>query len=405
MPSVDLTNRVTGQARAPGPAPLKTPGPATRPAHALPMAPGQIVATANGEPALTAYERQNLERIGWQPGMNIPENIADVAAAIKAAEASQPMEPPVPLDTPVTKLETVDISQLDPSSRAEVLRKIREVQGVHRAAAPAPAVEAPSIASQAIPGYRHPDPNYRPSVPSAPYRAQPQRAQADPEVEVDVAPPFVPLATPTVVPPEPPKAEPEGVSDTGGDTKNCPHCGWDFTQPTIEEPSYVEKQSFLQSILGQKSFLREYSLFGGSLKVVFRTLTTAEVDKIYAQVLGESKNGELPTMLDYWEKINRYRLYLQVFRLEVPNVKVHDLPEGFTEETNPHAASHWKVNLAGPEDTGLPAVADYVAKEVLGVESVHRCVQTQCTRFNRLVSRLEALMDNSDFWHKTKEQS
>lgn len=405
----DLKSRVTGGASQPKP-PMKTPAPAAgRPIRSLPMAPGQIIPTATGEPALTAFERASLEKRGWKAGQPIPDSIQELASVIRAEEAAQPLPPPVPLDTPPAAFETVDISQLDPSSRAEVMRKISEVSKGSKSPPQAVPVESPTIASQAV--YRQVNPYYQP--------ATPQQPEVDPEVIVDVpsrqtmTPPAA-VQAPVAPPPaakevvEAPAAEiPEDHSDESiGHPTNCPHCRWDLSQPDIPEPSYADKQSFLHAVLGQKPFMKTYDIFAGALQVTFRTLTTKEVDKIYFQTLQESKSGQLQTSLDYWERINRYRLYLQILKLDAPGVRLQTLPEGFTVETNPHAGSHWKIeDNKDPNYTGLLLVENYVLKEVLGTEMLLRCVQNTCQGFNRLVSKLEALMDDSDFWKKTEEQS
>lgn len=408
--NVDLTARVTGKAPTPPrkPAPFKTPAPAQAVAKALPLRQGQALAGSGG-PLLTEFERATLSQIGWRPGQPIPPNVAEQVAAIRAETDAEPLASPVPEGTTIEPLESVDISQMEPGARAEVLRKLGEVQRLHRPAATAD--EDVTIASQAIPGMRPITPPIMPNpaaFPQAPATPPPIKRppQLDPEIEVDVAPASPPAQVPeaqAALPAE--EDEPDMESGADQMVHDCPHCGWDLTKPDIPDPTYADKQAFLQSILGQRPFIKQYSLFGGTLKIVFRTLTTKELDTIYAQVLQESRAGEIPSTMDYWEKINRYRLYLQIQRLEVAGGIV-ELPEGFTRETNPHAGSHWQLPKSeDPKFTGLTLVDAYINKEVLQTETMQRCVQNTCGQFNRLVSKLEALMDNSDFWRKTEEQS
>jgi hypothetical protein len=172
----------------------------------------------------------------------------------------------------------------------------------------------------------------------------------------------------------------------------------------VPEPSDSEKQSFLQSILGRRSFIKEYELLGGALKVRFRTLTTREIDTVYQQVDYERGRGEIVSREDYWERINRYRLYLQTCRLE-SNTFLEDLPDGYSEAANPRAEAYWRFAEPPPGATGLPAIEEYFMTTIFPTEQLHRSVQATCGRFNRLVARLEALVDNSDFWKPTGSRS
>jgi len=309
--------------------------------------------------------------------------------------------------------------------------------------APAQATRTPmneagavSVASQAVPGWTDPNnPGYTPTVPNplaqgnpgvVPQVAPPEAANQPPMVPaqgaVEMNMPAQPAAQPATAPPvaepvmaQPDTAQPEKPTtpiaepdDMGlGDMlQECPHCGWDLSAPAIPEPSYGEKQAFLQSILGQKPFLKDYVLLGGAVRARFRTLTTPEIDTVFKQVLWERQQGMIATVEDYWEKINRYRLYLQLSRLEgkQPEGFLHDLPDGYTREANPGAVSFWKFECP-PEQTGLPLIENWLIANVLRTESLQRVINNQCSQFNRLVARLEALVDNSDFWSKTAEQS
>lgn len=188
--------------------------------------------------------------------------------------------------------------------------------------------------------------------------------------------------------------------------KECPHCGWDMSLPVIAEPTYDEKMGFLHSVLGQKTFTHQYDMFGGKVVVRFRTLTTKEMDVVYNQVFLERDDGIITTIQDYWEKVNRYRLYLQLTYLAaVDGSFTYNLPDGYSEGTNPHALEHHDFKPSNPDRSYLPEIEQHILEEVLRTETIQRSVNTLCARFNRLVSKLEAMIDDSDFWEATKEQS
>ena len=242
-----------------------------------------------------------------------------------------------------------------------------------------------------------------------------------PALEIEETPPPVADAVPessTPPPPPPPlvdaEAEEEEVqadipADSTGSNppmQTCPHCNWDMSLPVIAEPTYDEKMGFLHSVLGQKTFTHQYEIFGGKVVVRFRTLTTKEMDIIYQQVFAERETGEITTIQDYWEKVNRYKLYLQLTYLAaVDGSFTHSLPEGYSPESNPHATEYHKFKPANPDHTYLPEIENHVLEEVLRTETIQRSVNTICARFNRLVAKLEAMIDNSDFWNATEEQS
>ena len=201
--------------------------------------------------------------------------------------------------------------------------------------------------------------------------------------------------------------EEEGnLTGSQAELQNCPHCGWDMSIPGTAEPTYDEKMGFLHSVLGQKAFTHQYELFAGKVVVRFRTLTTKEMDVVYNQVFREREDGEVTTIQDYWEKVNRYRLYLQLTYLSATDGSfTHTLPDGYSLESNLHAESYYDFKPANPDNSYLPEIEQHVLKEVLRTESIQRAINTMCARFNRLVAKLEAMIDNSDFWEATKEQS
>jgi hypothetical protein len=208
------------------------------------------------------------------------------------------------------------------------------------------------------------------------------------------------------------QAEATSASDMGTDKvmSECPHCRWPLDVPDIPEPDYADKLSFLHAILGEKSYEKSILLLGKQLEVVFRSLTTKEMDAIYRQASMERTSGALASPLDFFERINRLRMYLQLKSLRSVGFH-HDLPEGLSNETNSLATSFWAdtevaaITELGPEATGLTQVEHYMLTSVLPTEMLNHIVFNACNQFNRTVAKLEAMVDNADFWQETESQA
>ncbi len=196
---------------------------------------------------------------------------------------------------------------------------------------------------------------------------------------------------------------PVGEAGEQSQLTNCPHCSWDLSMPALVEPEHEEKLAFLHSVLGQKPFAKQYEMFGGQVVVRFRTLNTKEMDVIYRTVFKQREKGEILTAQDYWEKVNRYRLYLQLTYLaSVDGSFTHSLPDAYSEDTNPHGTKFWEFDSYETEVGYLDNIEDKILTEVLRTETIQRSIANYCARFNRLVSKLEVMVDNADFWKETE---
>lgn len=188
----------------------------------------------------------------------------------------------------------------------------------------------------------------------------------------------------------------------------CQNCGWNLDVPSTPEPEHKDKIAFLQAVLGQKVFSKKYSLFGGELKVSFRTLTIKEIDALYTEAFKAEKAGLIATTADYYEYLNRLRLYLQISSLSAPSSSLHiSLPEGLSKETHPDVNTYWTKFL--PELTEdqslLSAISEYVVGKVLKTEHLQRVITHECNNFNKLVAKLEVCVDNKDFWKEIEQPS
>ena len=433
----DLMARVTGQ-KKPGQPPkmMQTPPPAHMPGVKgnPPLPQGRAVAQRRPS-SLTPEERAKLESIGWDDSMPIPKNMAQLFDQIQSEKLAETDEAnlPLPVDPRTPKMkppEDVPIDKLD-AAKKEKLRKVLTGQ------VEAEAEEELDRASQNRMAHM---PHGLQTAYQMVAGAQPRSTRLpEPEIEVDVEagkkPPTAktPPKEFTVVeddgpdpedfnPPPPPNAPqankaatigPDVTATTetgagGNGPAHCPHCMWDLRLPDVPEPPYHKKISFLHAILGQKCYTDEAELFGGSVVATFRALTTKEIDVVYKQAYRDREMGRAPTEMDFWERVNRYRLFLQLQGLRTTTVEkgfVHDLPDGLSEEANPMATSFWKLNEPPPNETVLPEIEAFIIKNVLKTEAIFRVVNAACNQFNRLVAKMEAMVDNSDFWKPTEVQS
>lgn len=238
----------------------------------------------------------------------------------------------------------------------------------------------------------------------------PELVQRSTEIEV------IPEAEPPPMAEEEPEVTPEEDEDDsvpGLSTVNnmCVQCGWDQSIPVIAEPEHKDKIAFLQAVIGQKVFSKRYTMFGNMLRVTFRTLTIKEIDSLYQETFRAQKEGIIVTTADYYEYLNRLRLYLQISSLSATSSALHiKLPEGLTVETHPEVKSYWdtflkKENRLDPEKSLVQQISEYVVTEVLKTEHLQRTVTHECNKFNRLVAKLEACVDNSDFWKEIEQPS
>jgi hypothetical protein len=419
MSSIDLRDRVTGKNRgmystppaaAPtpsGPPPGRTIVPSVssdRPANALPMGTGAVVDAAG------------------RPVQRVPQHVAAESATLQA-EARKRLDVQPPLGYKGVQIgQTVDYNELSPEHQASIQASIYEMSAgdqpgyvpplaraqpqparpqARPSMAPVPVPEAPNFGQARIPGWRPP---VAPSLPVGdgatmgnvdPALADLHQRQNAPPREEPV------IEFDTVHPPQPEASQFESMQPEKLKT-HCDHCGWPFNEPDIPEPSIEERQTFLHATLGIMPYTRTYSLANDAIQVTFRTLTIKEVDLIYRQAMLDASKNRFASGFNFIDQVNRYRLFLQL--RQITGALKFDLPEGYDRVVNPDAKSIWEGEPE-PGETNLPQIEDYILTQILKTESLMRIVHNECMRFNRLVSRLEALMDNADFWKPIGQQS
>lgn len=73
-----------------------------------------------------------------------------------------------------------------------------------------------------------------------------------------------------------------------GHNTHCPRCSWPVDTKVEHQPTDEDIQSFLESVCAGDLFYKEYDIYGGRLKVKFRTRYSCEMDAIREHVTSES---------------------------------------------------------------------------------------------------------------------
>jgi len=407
----ELEARATGRQQVPKPASPLPPGVTGNP----PLPVGKPVGREIGpvDPSsLTDAERDAIIAAGWDADVPLPSTPDGLKRLQQLIEDANSAEVPLEIgNRPPLQVETVDINKLPETKRKEFLAKLEGIthQEVTQAAASRASagkqtnfeggVQARGVTGDAIRAFKE----------KAAAQIATEKGQPAPSEEA------IPVGVPGVSGSRDPVGAPGNAvaSETGADAKFaiCPHCGWDQARPSIAEPSQADKMAFLHCLLGEKPFVKEYKLYGGAVTVVFRTLAPRELEVIYKQAYRDRQQGKLPEEVDYYERLNRYRLLLQVASFSGTGAGGfhRDLPDGYSPATNPQAAKVWlsadEEKEIGLEETGLPDVEKYMVDNVLRSEQVFVAVNSACNQFNRLVAKMEANAENSDFWSATGEPS
>lgn len=340
-----------------------SPAPSAGAAPGMPLPAGKIVGFL-GPDDLTDEERAAMGSIGWTTDVPLPKDPEALKKIRAAAEklANEPIPLPVDPRTPPLVVETIDIKDATQEQKAKFSQVVSEATLEAEARRRREVAEARKPAVEGLAA------------------AQQLASQAAESMFRD---------TPTA--PQPP----ENQTGAAAGLSHCPNCNHDLSQSVDVEPSDQDKTAFLHTVLGGRPFVKEYTLMGGNLRLTFRGLTVKELEEVYKQASKDVKDGKISATVDHYEQLNRYRFCLQLSSVEtVQPPSLRDLPDGFSKETNKNATAFW-------EDSDLPTIENWLSENVLMSESLYRMAHVACANFNRLATKMEAMVDNSDFWKLT----
>ena len=308
---------------------------------------------------LLPSERETLKKFGWKEGEPIPVNMAELLAQ-GAPQAPSGVE--LPASSPAA--ERIPLSPGQVAQGTDVLADARDALEHTKAMSSMEADESVQRAMAVAAGQSPADVAIVDDTKEATYDG------GEPKSEVGFEPPLL----------------------------RCPRCEWDLKVRDPVEVTDGDKQRFLQAILGQVPIRKSFSVLGGAVKIVYRSLTPDELDMCFEQAYTERRQGRYQSPDAYFELINRYRLSLQLVRIESQEVN-HNFPTDIPG---------WTAKLDTAEETDdspVKRACEFMYKKVILTESLNRILGGLGGEFNSLVGKLEANSRNSDFWSTTKSDT
>jgi hypothetical protein len=321
---------------------------------------------------LTEIEKEGLRQLGIvDDPSKLPSNIAEKihAAVSDSSKLSEMVAPTTPLKIP----EPVDFSELPEEKKKDIVNFIKEAADMRKQE------QAKKVDKT--------DPPLDPKI------------FKEPEVIddlIDAPKPSPVTSTASTEEPEKKINSDSGVFNTDA-AIICPHCGWDTRKKEMVEVTDDDKMDFVQSILGGIRFKKVYELFGGRLRVTFRTLTTAESDMAYKQLIVDAQNDVQSKILGdtsfYWRTLMAYRAIIAVEKVE-SSENIVEIPP--VNEIDVDEDSYKKPN------TKLSALFDDLVEQIMPTEIIRNTISHLYTEFQSLCEKLQAMSESKDFWKATK---
>lgn len=322
-------------------------------------------------PYISDFTKKTLEQFGWKADDAIPADLGDLLVKIKET---------LPASKKTDVLIDVELMSEDDVEKVKAMLAEATVEAARRKKR-AEKEEKLSTINPAIAAQYEKVMEQLEVVDDREEAA----AKASPTEEPQPEPP--PEVTPAPVPSTP-------VPDTAGlqgAVPFCPRCGWDVRQKYESNPTERDKEDFLATLLGQSRFKKEYELFGGKIKVLFRGLLAEENKLIYRQLVLDQQENRISTEAEWFLQMMDYRLSCSLEQISDGSGKVLAvMPELFERKLE---------NKDEPLATPLPAQLEYLNKEVLAQEVTRRLVGNHLRQFQRLIEALEAMALEPSFWN------
>lgn len=347
--------------------------PANPPGLRMPLPQGRVQVQN-----LTPLEKQRLESLGLAGVTEIPENFAELSeTALRAAgrQASAALLAEVAAETDSQLLDElqsrvgagfqslkapteVDISTLPPDQRKVYEQLLQKM--VSNRAATRPVTDLSQLS---------------PSVAAAVSQLD-EPTITDDRKQANYASGAAKVA-----------AEPPAVSQPAAAAGNCARCGHpkdhDYDIPITE----AEKDAYLACILCLRPYEATESLFGGRLRLRLRSLSAADLDAIWRQIMWDEQAGRIVNVADKLEFSQRYRLTLSLLSFETPEALY----------TFPGSLADWQPGIS--EDGGKVYACWQSLSQTLSLnESLLRVLNGAVMRFYLRLSKLENLADDPNFY-------
>jgi hypothetical protein len=174
----------------------------------------------------------------------------------------------------------------------------------------------------------------------------------------------------------------------------CPHCGWDLKKVDLTEVTELDKQDFVQSILGGTRHRKTYELFGGKFKVTFKALTTKESDIAYRQIVIDGQidyNGRILAGTDfYWRNLQAYRMVMSLESVESVSYGKVEIPSLADANIEDQSFKNLQEKL-------IPFL-NYVLDNHLSTEGIRAVIGHAYFEFQSLCDKLQVMAESPNFW-------
>lgn len=341
----------------------------------VPPIPVGAIISSDGK-RLTEEEFVELQSVGWKPGDPVPDNMASLYQRLQAHVQQENDIPDLPLNLPPVKVpEPVDINKLPTQQQKEAREAILQL---HQQEQSKKKTEQEQQRLGTLPE----------SVQQAVNLANEATNKDRIEIVDDRGETDSNRNEPTI--------------DTGlmKGAKICSHCGWDNTHPDTTEPKWIDKNIFAQSMAGRKQFVKEYELFGGSLRVAFRQLAPGEIDALSTYLYQQDLNGRFTTPAHLYEFANRMELFVQLVRFMPSEGGTIDLPEGISKKLNPTAQTFWEFEN---DVVDFSAIEQFMMSEIFTSTGLIHALALSFNEFKRFCVKMAAMSREASFWKATEE--
>lgn len=173
--------------------------------------------------------------------------------------------------------------------------------------------------------------------------------------------------------------------------KQCPRCGWVLENQALNEPTAEDKLEFMESILGNRRFVRRIEFLGGRLKATYRTVLVKEEDAITEYLNSQMDRKTIQNEGEWAVAYHRCRLVTMLQELELGGeVKKYDTIVTWAENED---------NLVG----GLKKALDKVPAG--WPLSIHGLLVQGMTAVDEIYNVLMSRAYDPNFWEGQTEES
>jgi hypothetical protein len=377
----------------------------------------ELTALAGGQRPkfiVSEYEHKMLQSLGWKEGDPVPPGLSQKLQEIFASRITEPefkglLQPVVP----------IDFEDLTPEQQAEVQKWFKDtVEMVKKQQAQTPLQNFPPGVAEAL---RAADAvidsgalvpvDFSQQADNNPIADRAAIEKVFAQIPEGKVVPLAPTVRQGVVQDETPREQLSAVIESDPICKtcgcnpflekaqlHCPHCGndpfADLSQITIE---LEDKRAFLTAIGSCRPFEKSFTVFGDTVSVQFRSLSSMEYEALSNWAIDMQNKRILPVEAGarYFELMGS--LVTQIVQLK-SEIDKGSLFWQAPETANGYVAmSDWQNSFNDPNLTLWDLVGEF--RKAVPSEAVIVALQRQLQAFNQLDFNLsrEAL-NVSDFW-------